>query len=1208
MRRFFNLLFSKTLLVLIGLTCLAALLWWVGPVIAIGPYKPLDSSMVRIALISLLFVVWLLKLVVRVWRDKHMNDRLLSQLAARPGANGSAAAPGGEQIAELQQRFDDALDILKKTRFGPTDGAGFGFGIFSRLSKRYMYQLPWYMFIGAPGSGKTTALVHSGLNFPLADQFGKTAIRGTGGTRNCDWWFTNDAIMLDTAGRYTTQESDEHIDKVEWEGFLTLLRKFRPRQPINGVMMTVSIPDLLLMSSNERHAHSVALKKRLAELRRMLGINFPVYVLVTKSDLLAGFNEYFSRLTKQDRDQVWGFTAPYSDDQQTAPDFVTWYRTEFQLLLKRLHAGLPDLLMTEPDLTKRALMYSMPQQLAGLQDVLERMIEPVFSASKFDEVPLLRGIYFTSGTQEGTPLDRVLGAMQRTFQTNSRPQVSVNAGTGKSYFLQNLLQQVIFPESYVAARDTHWERRAKLSRYAGYAGVGTLLLVLVLAWAISFSHNRDYIDEIKAKVDDLSKKLQVTSHRKIDDILTLIPTLNDARDLANSDAFIPGAPPYSYRAGLFQGAKIDSSGDATYRRMLEDALLPALAKRVEIDLRQAPEDNLEHVFEALKAYLMLHEQTHFNSEALKQWVMLSWRRTLPPDTPKATLEDINGHLSKLLDGRIVTSPFPRDEALIGKVRDRLQQFTPAQRVYSRMKRLLNGKQPPDFTIAAATGPQALLVFYRPSGQPLTQGVPGLFTYSGYHDLFNKQINSIATTLGDQESWVLGTPLVSADAARKKLDDTLSNQLGNAVRTLYLTEYIKIWTDLLGDLRLVRANSLQKSIESARVLSAPDSPLSAFVRAASKETTLVRDTDKTPSLADKASERIRAYKDDLERVIGANTPLTQIARKQPELMVDLRFESLRKLAQGGTNGTNSAAPIDATLQLINELYIALSATDVAIKSGMTPPSSDVITKMRADAARLPAPMREMLTDLATNGAAQISGLVITSLDTTLDATVGQFCRKAFSNRYPFSSESTKDVTADDFARMFAPGGLMDEFYAKNLSAMVDVSTRPWSFRKGIDGSVVGGTGGLVAFQRAAMIRDVYFRNGSKIAALKLEIKPIEMDTSITQMTLDVDGQLLKYAHGPQLPTAITWPGPRAGQQVRVQLTPQVAGGTGFANDGPWALHRFFDKAQIRTTNVPEKFFASLNVEGRKLELEITTNSVYNPFQLRELLDFKCPSSL
>ena len=57
------------------------------------------------------------------------------------------------------------------------------------------------MFVGPPGAGKTTALLNCGLKFPLADAaVTPVRVKGVGGTRNCDWWFTDDAVLIDTAG------------------------------------------------------------------------------------------------------------------------------------------------------------------------------------------------------------------------------------------------------------------------------------------------------------------------------------------------------------------------------------------------------------------------------------------------------------------------------------------------------------------------------------------------------------------------------------------------------------------------------------------------------------------------------------------------------------------------------------------------------------------------------------------------------------------------------------------------------------------------------------------------------------------------------------------------------------------------------------------------------------------------------------------------
>lgn len=186
--------------------------------------------------------------------------------------------------------------------------------------KRFLYELPWFMVVGSPGDGKTTALLNTGLQFPLAEQMEQTSRILTvpgGGTLHCDWWFTNEAVLIDTAGRYARHDDGGEASAAqrnagEWQGFLGLLRKHRPGAPLNGVILTLNVADLTAQSPAERLAACAALRARLAELRETLGIRFPVYLVVTKMDLLPGFSEYFRTLTSHLRAQIWGFTLPYS--------------------------------------------------------------------------------------------------------------------------------------------------------------------------------------------------------------------------------------------------------------------------------------------------------------------------------------------------------------------------------------------------------------------------------------------------------------------------------------------------------------------------------------------------------------------------------------------------------------------------------------------------------------------------------------------------------------------------------------------------------------------------------------------------------------------------------------------------------------------------------------------------------------------------------
>jgi type VI secretion system protein ImpL len=199
----FAFLKSRTFLIAIGLVLLALLIWFFGPYFAFGEYKPLESEIARVIAILLVVVAFVAIEVVKRVRANRASDKLMAGVVAQSRTERPSA-----EAAQLRERFENAVATLKQTRRGGHS----------------LYDLPWYVIIGAPGSGKTTALVNSGLNFPLEQRSGKAALRGIGGTRNCDWWFTDEAIFLDTAGRYTTQDSDADSDSAAWSEFLALLR------------------------------------------------------------------------------------------------------------------------------------------------------------------------------------------------------------------------------------------------------------------------------------------------------------------------------------------------------------------------------------------------------------------------------------------------------------------------------------------------------------------------------------------------------------------------------------------------------------------------------------------------------------------------------------------------------------------------------------------------------------------------------------------------------------------------------------------------------------------------------------------------------------------------------------------------------------------------------------------------------------------------
>ena len=415
-------IFSRRVMVILGVIAISLLIWFVGPLIAIASFRPMEPVWVRAILIAALVLFFVTRWAWRLVKAKRAEAQLRKSLVEQSEAAKPKEPAGAKEVALLQQRFEEAIAVLKETKQKKS-------GKFAVFGGHFLYDLPWYMFIGAPGSGKTTALVNSGLQFPLAERLGYQGVAGIGGTRNCDWWFTDEAVLIDTAGRYTTQESDKEADKAAWTGFLKLLSKHRPRRPINGALLTISISDLLQQMPEQIEAHANALRSRIEELHQQLNVRFPVYVLVTKADLLPGFMEFFSEFGREERAQVWGTTFPVTEKGATP---LGDFDERFSALEQRLNQRLLDRLQHESDLQKRTLLYGFPQHFAALKEPLGQFLSKVFSPTRYETQPLVRGVYFTSGTQEGSPIDRIVGGLARALRLE-RKMLASQRPSGKSF-------------------------------------------------------------------------------------------------------------------------------------------------------------------------------------------------------------------------------------------------------------------------------------------------------------------------------------------------------------------------------------------------------------------------------------------------------------------------------------------------------------------------------------------------------------------------------------------------------------------------------------------------------------------------------------------------------------------------------------------------------------------------------------------------------
>jgi type VI secretion system protein ImpL len=163
------------------------------------------------------------------------------------------------------------------------------------------FTLPWYLLIG-PGQSGRPLYCAVARSFP---PFERPSISDDVPTQNCDWWFFNTAIVLDTAGSYALPAKGER-DSTQWFRFLQLLRYYRELLPINGLLLAVGAD--MLATTREEDLRLAAGGCGNASMRPSeLGVDFPIYILITRCDLIEGFTEFFGCLPESVQKQAFGY-------------------------------------------------------------------------------------------------------------------------------------------------------------------------------------------------------------------------------------------------------------------------------------------------------------------------------------------------------------------------------------------------------------------------------------------------------------------------------------------------------------------------------------------------------------------------------------------------------------------------------------------------------------------------------------------------------------------------------------------------------------------------------------------------------------------------------------------------------------------------------------------------------------------------------------
>lgn len=1083
LERLISHLLQRRLASLLALLIVAPLVWALAPRIAIDGRPLVPPPNGRWWLIGALLLLWL-----AYWGGCWLRGRVRIRVE-HPSATAE----------QQQQRQQETLRLEETER---------AFALVRRqLRRRAVRRLPHYLMLGDKGSGKS-ALLRAGPLAP-AQTF---AVDGS------DWQLGEQAVVLETA---------PSLAPAVWLRLLRQLVRARRRRPLDGILLTLALPDLLQDTEAQLSARAATLRARLEDIANRIGHGVPVYLLLTQTDRLAGFSAFFAGLPAAEREQIWGIGFPLVDPLH-AEQVLDLLPETFQQLTEPLHNRVAERLQALPDATERALALGFPLQFEGLYDRLENFARQLFHHSRYQNDTLLRGIYFTSARQQGQALHRFHGPLADMLD-----QVAPAVPPGEyGFFITGLCQRAILAEAGVVPI-----RRmgARVRRWLAGMALGAVLLAttaILHDWHAGYRAAASHLDQAAAMLRQ-SPPLTVGNPPE-----AALPRLDADRRIA--DNLLP-----AWHALLWRDAAVTlrQRAQARYRGDLAQTLAPVLLSRLTTQLGEGQTD-FNQRYQALRIYLMLGDRRRLRTDEALDWIDGQLRTLTPDDMLRRRLL---AHASDWLNRPALRADLPIDRALVARARAALQSQPLAPQLYGVLQPQLRRATPGQTPLSQLAGPGAALVLRRPSGLPLSQGIDNAYTVAGYRRY--QQLRDRLLADPDALAWTLGVPLSASQLSAEK----------GALDSLYFADYNRHWDAMLADVALQPLSDLGLGGGTLKLLAGPDSPLRQLLQAASRQTTLFAGSS-----------------------------------------VDLHFAELHSWGDGG-KGTAFAA----VQSQLADTAVYMDAVKSARDHGMPSPAGDVLQKLQQTARARPGVLGNLLQGLVQNDSELARNSQRRLLDQQWQSQVASFCHAALDGRYPFARTATLEVTPDDFSRLFRPGGLIDGFFQKNLATLVDTTGPRWLARTVDPSDLKLSAATLAMFQRAAAIRDAFFADGGQTPAAGFDLTPLALDPALTRVTLTLDGQTLGYAHGPQLPQTLHWPGSGSERLAGIDAVPGEGGP--IVESGPWALFRLLDHARIARL-AADQYRLEFPLQGKNATFRLNAHSVNNPFDPDVLSGFSCRNTL
>jgi type VI secretion system protein ImpL len=444
---------------------LCLLLTWALVLFVLGlAYQWWVKAMILTCLGASLVIALILR---KLWL-KRREMKFVDGIVGTDDMPGSISAVG-DASRELRRRFKEAVATLKKSDL--------------KRKGNPLYVLPWYLIVGKSGAGKSTAIKSARLPSPFGDI---NRVSGIEGTRNCDWWFFDQSVVIDIAGRYSVHRN-EALDKSEWLAFLEHLVKYRKKEPINGIIVTVEADQLLEGDLEKIEDEGRTIRKRINEVINVMGAKLPIYVLVTKCDLIFGMNRFYQLLSESSREQAMGLMN--HDAESEIGVFVNHAMDTMVDKLKdiRLILANKDEVRERHYIEPEVLVF--PDEFARLRHGLMSFCKGAFKDNPFQELPVMRGIYFCSGQQVGRPIGYGADTLSKLF-------VKELPGTGNGFFLSDFFAAILPADRSLYARTSRAKEWHRLTQNLWLTGFATIALIFCILLTHSWNENKTAINLI----------------------------------------------------------------------------------------------------------------------------------------------------------------------------------------------------------------------------------------------------------------------------------------------------------------------------------------------------------------------------------------------------------------------------------------------------------------------------------------------------------------------------------------------------------------------------------------------------------------------------------------------------------------------------------------------------------------------------------------